>query len=428
MIRYIFTFCLLLFLGCNKKEDNKTHESISVKEIPDKKESDFLIGIYVAPPKNLTLDIHYKAIADANVNLIQDIYTHNSYTVDDKVNMLVMAEKYGIKMIIADQRMNSDEEGINSLIEDYSKYKSAVGYFIKDEPLVNELEDAAKRYRTVLEKSPFAIPHVNLFPSYATGALGKINYERDYVEKWINLVGKDKLQYLSFDNYPFVDADENKRFNDYFHDLDVIRRLGLKYNVKTSSYLQSIGSSVGIRKPTMNEMRYSAYSNLAYGIKLPVWFTYWTPTGGVEKFTNAIVDEKGQKTILYSSFAKLNKEMMQIGPTLLTLDAKNVYHVGDEIPLNSDLPPQDFYIRIKDSKMNLILTEFWDKENQRLYIMVVNKSVEKEKVIDFYLTIDGSIDEVSKLNGEMIRKKIEESVFQDSYLPGEGKLYFINKS
>ncbi len=101
--------------------------------------------------------------------------------------------------------------------------------------------------------------------------------KKAYVERWIEGVGIENLKYLSFDNYPFLR--KGKFEKSYYNNLDIIRRAGLKYNVKTSSYLQSFGIVNTFRRPTEHEMRLNVYSNLAYGIKNPVWFCYATPTG-----------------------------------------------------------------------------------------------------------------------------------------------------
>ncbi|TDQ80165.1 hypothetical protein [Sphingobacterium yanglingense] len=417
--------CISAFIcnvSCNAKD--KITEPESTKKTPVVTDNDpFLIGIYVAPPKEFTTDVHYKAIADANINLIQDISAH--YTVADKRTMLTMAAKHNIKMIVADNRMNLAEKDIQALIADYRDFESTIGYYIKDEPVVNELQDAAFRYKRVLEASPASIPHVNLFPSYATGALGSINYEKEYVEKLINLIGANNLKYLSFDNYPFLENDV-LREDPYYHDLDVIRRMGLKYKVKTSAYLQSIGTSIGIRRPNANELRYSAYTNLAYGIKLPVWFTYWTPAGGgTEKFTSAIVDLQGNKTDLYPSFAQINKEMMQIGPELLKMDAINVYHVGTNVPRNTVKYPESFPLICKQPDKNILVTEFVNAKDKTTYIMVVNKSLHHTESLSFQVKASG-LSELSKQDGRLRDIQLSNSSFQTDFLPGEGKLFKLN--
>ncbi|MCF3110232.1 hypothetical protein LL912_15720 [Niabella sp. CC-SYL272] len=382
----------------------------------------FRIGIYVAPGREYTLDRHYEAIRDAHVNLIQDISMQ--YTAAEKTAMLVMAARYGIGMVVADARINGTDAAIREMIAEYKNYEATLGYYIKDEPTVSELADAAVRYQKVLSASPGAIAHVNLFPSYATGALGPIQYERDYVEKWIQMAGPKNLGYLSFDNYPFMEKD-SLREDHYYHDLDVIRRMGLKYRVKTSAYLQSIGSSVGLRRPNAHELQYSAFTNLAYGIKLPVWFTYWTPGGGTEQFTQAIVDEKGNKTDLYEPFKAINAAMKNLGPCLLRLDAVQVFHTGVHIPAGTVRPSEDFVLQCSDKQASLIVTEFKERDSGNLYIMVVNKSLTETKELAFTLPRGKSVAEVAKTTGKEIKKTLTGGKLADRFEAGEGRLYRI---
>lgn len=382
----------------------------------------FLIGIYVAPGQEYTLDRHYEAIRDAHINLIQDIAMQDA--AQQKAAMLVMAARYGIRVVVADARVNGSDAAIQEMVAQYKNYEATLGYYIKDEPKVRELADAALRYQKVLGTGSGWIAHVNLFPSYATGALGAIQYERDYVEKWIQMVGPQNLKYLSFDNYPFMEKD-SLREDLYYHDLDVIRRMGLKYHIKTSAYLQSIGSSIGLRRPNANELRYSAFTNLAYGIKLPVWFTYWTPAGGTEQFTPAIVDAKGNKTDLYEPFKAINAEMKNLGPSLLRLDAVRVFHTGELLPKGTERPPGDFLLQCSDKKASLIVTEFKEKGSGRVYTMVVNKSLTEAQELAFVLPAGASVAEVSKTTGGEIKKTLSGGLLRDRFEAGEGRLYRV---
>jgi len=418
--------CVLISFGhasCNKSaepiENKVPDKPIHVVDTLEK----FMLGMYVAPPREYTIDRHYEAIRDAHINVIQDISEH--YSPQEKTAMLVMAAKYGIKMMVADQRMKGSDADISGMIKQYNAYESTIGYYIKDEPVLSELADAAYRYQKALDFDPYTIPHVNLFPSYATGALGRIDYEKDYVEKWIQMVGPKNLKYLSFDNYPFMTQD-SLREDLYYHDLDVIRRMGLKYNIKTSAYLQSIGTSIGLRRPNADELRYSAFTNLAYGIKFPVWFTYWTPTGGEhEQFLNAIVDTKGNKTDLYEPFKLINAELMQLGPVLINLNTTGVYHTGKKIPKGTSRPGNNSLIQANNQDISLIIAEFKELKGSKQYVMLVNKSLKKEEKLILSVNGQKSISEVSKVNGSEVSIGLSNQQFESTFKPGEGKLFRV---
>lgn len=417
---------LTAIYSCSKAQTEKIKpEPVKppVVEIKD----DMMIGIYVSPGIGYITDQHFRNIKEANVDLIQDISLN--YSQANKLAMLNMAAAHQLKMFVADQRVDGTDAEMAAMVNAYKNHSATAGYYIKDEPRVPDLQDAANRYKKLINLDPEKVPHVNLFPSYATGALANVEYETEYVEKWIELVGAVNLKYLSFDNYPFM-KDGSLREAPYYKDLDIIRRMGLKYKIRTSAYLQSIGSDIGLRRPNADELRYSAFTNLAYGIKLPVWFTYWTPIGSTEQFTEAIVDSQGKKTDLYAPFTVINGEMKQLGKTLMKLDAIDVYHAGVAIPSGTKRTPSGFMWKAENENDPMLITHFVNPVDNRGYIMVVNKSLTENKSFTFKIgTVVTNVKGVSKADGleKSVDYKTADHKLTDSFLPGEGKLYALYK-
>jgi len=418
----------LSLLGCSRMDylqPAKPETAFSKKQqaLSSGSGEEMMIGVYIAPPFDFTSRVHYQWMKDANVDFIQDI--SGQHTLANKLAMLNMADSVGLKMIVADDRINGSDAQITAMLNTYNSHPAVMGYFIKDEPTVAQLSDAATRYGKVLSYDPSKLPHVNLFPSYATGALGSVNYENDYVQQWINLAGAANLKYLSMDNYPFL-SNGQFRQDPYFHDLDVIRRLGLRYHIKTSAYLQSVGVVGTYRRPNTDELRFSAYSTLAYGVKIPVWFTYWTPVSSTEVFTDAIIDPTGAKTNLYDPFRILNAELKQTGRTLMQLDAVAVYHSGTTLPAGAAAIPASFMVKPSDPSANLMMTHFVNPVDGKEYVMVVNKSFSTALNATFSTgsTIT-NVQWISKTNGDAVATDFNPATHQFSaaFLPGEGKLF-----
>lgn len=427
----ILSLCAFIVAGCQKfvAEIPGTNKGRADQQMRlNGLDEGMPIGIYIAPPFEFTTNLQYEAISEANIDVIQDIVGWISPV--DKLTMLDMADSHNLKMVVADNRINGSNADITAMVNTYINHPALAGYYVKDEPTVSQLQDAANRYQKLLTLDNFHDPHVNLFPSYATGALGSINYELDYVENWIQKVVSTNLRYLAMDNYPFL---LNGTFREvpYFHDLDVIRRVGLKYNIITSGYLQSIGNSTELRRPNANELRYSAYSHLAYGIKKPVWFSYWTPTGGAETFTNGIIDAAGNKTDLYVPFKALNFEMKQLGKTLVKLNANAVYHTGTTIPSGTSRPAANFIWQPQNAAQSMIITHFVDPVAGKEYIMVVNKSFTAGNTFSFTTANRVSnVKVISKVTGleEASGFVTASHTLTDTFLPGEGKLYALEKA
>ena len=382
----------------------------------------FLIGIFWGPPAALSTNAQYQAIKAAHVDYIQFTEDALHPGVDARKRnreILELAGRNGLAYYPADPLVNGSEADIARMVNTYKNNPATGGYYIKDEPGPGALNKYAAIYRQVVRLDPARVPFVNLLPDFAVK-----DYEKGYVEKWVEKVGKEHLQYLSFDNYPF--RWDGSFGETYFNNLDIFRRAGLKYDVKTSCYLQSMGITGAYRRPGANELRYSVYSALAYGIKNMVWFTYCTPTGQpVEKFMSAVVDSNGNKTDLYEPFKEVNGEAHQLGKTLIGLDAVEVYHTQPQGPGQAALPA-GFFFQPEQRNADLIITHFVSRVDKKTFVMVVNKSLtsRQQLVFDIHRPVK-KIYEVSKTGRKhssagYTRKS---SRFQADFLPGEGKLF-----
>jgi len=408
-MRILFLVAMLGFIGLTVQGQQK--EKVFGNE--------FRIGIFWPPIWEHTNQAQYKVIKDAHVNYIQNVLGSQLDTEERNLKMLELAGKYGLKMFVADSRVNGSIEDIKTMVNFYRKYPATAGYYVVDEPDIKGMEGAAKKYQTILLFDKQAIPYVNLLPSWAAQ-----DYDT-YVNQWIEKCGKENLKYLSFDCYPFM-SDGSLR-NTYYQNLDVIRRAGLKDEVKTSCYLQSVGISNVYRRPSEADMRLNVYSCLAYGIKNLVWFTYWTPTGRGEKFSNAIIDSCGKKTDLYVPFQHLNLRILQLGKTLLKLDAKSVYHIGKEMPAGATTIPSDFILQPENNEAELIITDFVDKANHRQYVMIVNKSIQRTEVVPVKLKTGMQIREIAPSSKASKKSQFDmnKQELLVNLLPGEGKLFEI---
>ncbi len=399
-----------LCAGCNS--DAEEHEK-----------DEFLIGIFWPPVWEQTNLQQYQAIKEANVDYIQNVLGSLLDTEERNIKMLQLSEQCGLKMYVADPRVKGSGADIKSMVDTYSKYKATSGYYIVDEPDIAGLEDAAMRYKTILSYAPDATPYVNLLPGWAAPVSS--GYVENYVNKWIDLCGKENLKYLSFDSYPFMIDGTFREF--HYQNLDMIRLAGLKNGVKTSCYAQSIGIPNAYRRPNTAELRYSVFSSIAYGIKNIVWFTYWTPTNRSEPFTDAIIDPQGNKTDLYVPFATLNGELKQLGRTLVKLDAREVYHSGN-IPEGAKSLPSDFILSPEDKTCDLILTYFICPQTGQEYVMTVNKSFTETKQLQFALNTNyRQIKEVSSLSGRLEKVKKQDNKIEIELSPGNGKLFKVDQ-
>ncbi|MVZ65353.1 hypothetical protein GQF61_05760 [Sphingobacterium sp. DK4209] len=388
---------------------------------PDK----FAIGVFWPPVWEFSNEEQYKWIGEANIDFVENVKNAKMFSEEHNMHLLALAAKYGFKVTVADPRIFGTDAEIAEAVATYKNHKALEGYYIKDEPDSTEFPWASTIYKKLIALDPVHVPHVNLFPNFVIPS-----YETNHVERWVNLVGADKLKYLTFDQYPFM---ANGRIRPtYYENLDIIRRVGLKYKVRTAAYLQSVGIIDAYKRPSESELRFNIYSALAYGIKRPVWFTYWTPTNaGKEIFTDAIIDPYGRKTDLYEPFQKLNKEVKQISEILFNSEALEVYHVGADSAIAIQSLPVDFVIQPTSNADDLIITKFLHKNGDQ-YIMMVNKSLTVAKTLSFKI-LDSGVKQLTSLTvkDQSLKKEglsiDKQRTFSLNLLPGEGRMLLLGR-
>ncbi|MCD9021614.1 hypothetical protein [Cohnella silvisoli] len=247
---------------------------------------------------------------------------------------------------------------------------------------------------------------------------------QDYLDAVINEVGESNLKYLSVDNYTFRAA-AGSLSTDYFLNMEYMRDAAVSKKIPMQYYLQSVGIPGSLRRPTPDEIRYNAYTSLAYGMK-SLQYYIWSFSPG---HTDPIIKSDGTKSDLYTPVQTLNTELTALGPTLMGLTSFGVYHVGD-MPIGTSSIPNNFFWIPAGTGNNIIISYFMDNEGRK-YIMAVNKDLSTTKTLTFNVNPKAdSVYEVSKSTGQEVSTNYNSStgVISASFLPGEGKLYALNYS
>ena len=342
-------------------------EDPSLNVFPDGENID--IGIFWEPPHDFTTAEQYDWIRDANITFIE--ITNRDGAINKEVSdlQLKLAGERGIKVSYATgvdgkKLQNMSESKIIEYLTGLAKNPTIDAIVVVDEPAQPWTYATACR---AISKAGLT-PRLNLLPYFATWVFE--NY-RGYVEDTIVSVGKEYYGNLSYDQYPFPYYGGDP---DMFYNLDLFREIGLKYDVPTAFYVQSIGEGGNFRRTNGGEIRYHTSAGLAYGLKSMTYFTWWT-TGFCDPKDYAIISPYGEKTSIYDDVAEVNGDILRVGKLLRRLDALEVTHTGGaesaiticsegEVPLYA--APKNGY--------GLIESLMEDRETGRDYIMLVNKN------------------------------------------------------
>ncbi len=386
-------------------------------------------------------DEQFRLLADADIDWLAHVTDNenpssNLTTKETNLKLASYAYKYGMRLTVADNRfgrhlLTMTDEEIASLIGEYRNVPGVGGYYIWDEPSPAEnIFNYAAVYEAIKRADPTAYAHLNFLPMYAyTGGnwqTAEMPY-RSHVSDWLqaNEDAGYPQDYVMYDFYPYIGFDDGMERDVFFSNLDVMRRIGLEYNVKTATYLQSNGGP-NKRSPSPSEIRYEAMIALAYGYKQLSYFTWFLPTNRSESFHDAIVSDQGvpnPKT--YAAVSELNREIHALGNTLINLDALQIYH-NQEAWGGQEVLPDDWIVQSTDDTL-FAVSLMKDKNTGRNYLMFVNNNFTDPVEFDVYFHKDiRSLQVVSHTDGSLGAVKLgADGKLKIALDAGDGVLYAL---
>ena len=350
------------------------------------------IGIFWEPPKDFTTPEQYDWIRDANITFIEITNHQGGNDAENVKKQLQLCAERGIEVAYNVSRdgkslLNMSEQQIMDYVTELKKNPTITNIHVIDEPAQPWVWSKAC---AAIHKAGVN-PRLNFLPYWATWVFE--NYQ-GHVEDTIIEAGKENYGTLCYDHYPFP---YNGGDPDMFYNLNLFREIGLKYDVDTAFYIQSIGEHGNFRRTNGGEIRYHTSAGLAYGLKSMTYFTWWT-TGFCDPKDYAIISPYGEKTDIYDDVASINGQILKVGPVLARLDALEVHHTGGIETGITRCDPADVPLYAKPkSRYGVIISLMEDRETGRDYIMLVNKNYKKETSYEFTLT--DKITHLYNLNG-----------------------------
>ncbi len=382
---------------------NKTATcAVEVVESKHSFDENIMISIFWPPTPEYITDEQYKLLADAGVNWVMGAGEETLATPENQRKMLELCAKYGIGMTVSDGNfgdslLNKSEAQIAAAVARYKNVPAAYGFYMRDEPFnPNAYLNA---YIALKKAAPDAYMHLNFLPS---GSYGSEEIYKAQMNDWARLTAAAgyPLDYLMFDRYPFpLQAGAMDRAG-FFRNVRSCYEVGLKNDVKTGLYIQTVCQEVAFRRPTDSEIRYQMYASLAFGYKQLSFFTWFTPVNRSEPFKDGIIAPDGTPNSHYEAIKTINHEILAIGETLVKCDALEVYFNGPDT-YGQPAVPADFFVQA-DKNDSVILSFLRHKETGRNYLMVVNNNFSAKQ--DIELTFDAaikSISEVSRTDGSL---------------------------
>jgi hypothetical protein len=331
-------------------------EEFSIPHVPDE---DFFpiygwlipgLSVTQEPDAHIDSDHHHALYALANFNL---------------GNKAV----FGLKRWL-DRFEPIDDAELAAVAEDETVW----GFHWGDEPgeqVFPKIAEVHERFRRLVPTKPF---WVNLLPTYGFESLEE--YEH-YIQAFIETV---KPTMFTYDHYCMVGNDPQRhadswyspnREGTYFANLEIVRRQALAAGSEFG-VIVSVGTFGPVRGASEAELRWQAFTTLAYGARSLGWFCYLTEvnSGHWTNWEDMVINRDGTRTRHYAMMKALNGEILNWGPTLLRLTSTGVYHTESLPDMTRPLTGSTLVESIRGG-MGLV-GEFRHQDGSS-YVMIVNR-------------------------------------------------------
>jgi hypothetical protein len=303
------------------------------------------------------------------------------------------------------------EREIRNMIRAAGSSPALMGYFLMDEPGVNDFPALATAVAAVRKYAPGKLAYINLYPDYATlGApdtsqLGTSNYT-EYLERFVTEVNP---QLISYDNYMVESSDDLKNVSQtasYYRNLLEVRRVALKHQLPFLNIVCCNQIRPHTPIPSPANLLFQAYTTLAAGYRGVTWYNYYGPG---YKYTP--IDHSGRKTLTWVYLQQVNAQIARLAPIMSRLDSTGVFFTAPA-PVNS-LPLLPGRVVEAVTCATPVMVGEFRHANGDAFIMVVNLSLERSakffvKTTEHYTAIkvvsavDGSLTTLDEKGGHWL--------------------------
>lgn len=290
--------------------------------------------------------------------------------------MLDACQRLGIKAIVYDSKVSGDDwtkpfdadqaiRHLPALIEQVGKHPAVYGYHLKDEPGPGEFPALAQAVELVKKLAPGKWPYINLLPGDGAS-------HDAYLEQFITTCHPT---IVSYDRY--VLGEDGSFSPGFWTNLAQVRDAAKKHQlpiwniVLTSAHWQ-------YREVTATDIRLQAFGSLVYGAAGISYYKFCSASlpilhaPDLGNFRMGPLDQFGEKTPTWEWLRNTNRQILNLGPTLLKLRSDDVYHIG-EVPGRNHAPTSQTLVRAIP-KGEFVVGDFTHEDGSR-YVMAVNKSL-----------------------------------------------------
>ena len=352
------------------------------------------------------------------------------YGVETNKRVLRWCEELDLKANVGDPRIRAAlegaegwEAGLDAVIADYAEFPAVNRFFIKDEPMDEYFPTLGRVADYLNTHDPAHGEYINLLPIHAVPPAEGEDFPRRYQRHIDGFFDTVHPTVLSYDHYnlkmtaveslegqiPARVSQENitrngwegKLFAEYtepyyYDNLEIIRKNAMKRGVPWMDIILLV-EHWHYRWPTEAEVRWEAFTALAYGSTLLSYFTYWTPgTAHTEPWSyhNGIILADGTRGEKYEIVKAINKDLQALYAGICgegEMVSEAVFHVGGDPDVLTK--PFTGYGRVSAIQGGLLVAGFFAGDK----LLLVNKDFRESVTVT--VTADGVMERLNKATG-----------------------------
>lgn len=250
------------------------------------------------------------------------------------------------------------------LVGRVNDHPAVMGYHLKDEPDPGQFEELGKAVAEVNRLAPGKWAYINLPPGMGEGYDGYLDL----------FVKQCHPSILSYDNYPL--GQDGSFSYGYWANIAQVRKAGLRHNLPFHTIMLSV-AHLTYAEPTPASLRLQAYGALAYGARGICYYKFISrelpilEAPDLGDWRGAPLDQFLEKTPAWDFMRNTNRQVRNLGPTLLKLKSDVVYHVG-EVPEQNRGIGDDTLLKGLLAGESFLIGDFTHEDGSR-WVMIVNK-------------------------------------------------------
>ena len=310
------------------------------------------------------------------------------------------------------------ERRVRHMIRAAGSSPAIKGFFIMDEPGVEDFPALGKAVAAVRKYAPGKLAYINLFPDYATlGApdrsqLGTSNYT-EYLERFVAEV---KPQVISYDNYMVQysqDLKDSAQAASYYRNLLEVRRVAQEHQLPFLNIVSCNQIRPETPIPSPANFQFQAYTTLAAGYRGVTWYNYYGPG-----YHYMPIDASGRRTLSWLYLRDVNAQIAALAPVMSRVASTGIFFSApapaDGLPL---LPGK--LVEGVACSTPVMVGEF-RHANGQAFVMIVNLSLERSARFTFKTRQPcAAIQVVSAMDGSLTPFETKEGLW---LVAGQGAL------